>query len=122
MAVDFCRLSLMAEQGNATAQCYLGIMYGIGQGVPQDYVRPTPGSVLPPLVAIKRPRSSGISSPNCSRTDPRPSCPVSTHVAVGSMGPVVFAVLFGCLAFAFGSFLLKEIRDPTPYGGGWDGW
>ena len=66
--------------------------------------------------------SSGISSPNDSRTDPRPSCPVRTHVAVGSKGSVVFAVVFDWLAFAFGFALLREIRDPTPYGGGWDGW
>ncbi len=28
-----------AEQGDATAQLSLGLMYGMGQGVPQDYVQ-----------------------------------------------------------------------------------
>ena len=27
----------LAEQGNARAQFYLGVMYWMGQGVPQDY-------------------------------------------------------------------------------------
>ena len=27
----------LAEQGNAQAQFYLGVMYWMGQGVPQDY-------------------------------------------------------------------------------------
>ena len=27
----------LAEQGNASAQYYLGVMYYYGQGVPQDY-------------------------------------------------------------------------------------
>ena len=31
--------TLAAEQGNASAQTYLGLMYATGQGVPQDYVR-----------------------------------------------------------------------------------
>ena len=43
------------------------------------------------------------------------------HRAV-ALGSVVFAVVFGCLAFAFGFALLKEIRDPTSYRGGWDWW
>ena len=29
--------TLAAEQGIATAQTSLGFMYGLGQGVPQDY-------------------------------------------------------------------------------------
>ena len=29
----------LAEQGNAKAQFYLGLMYDIGQGLPQDYVK-----------------------------------------------------------------------------------
>ena len=43
------------------------------------------------------------------------------HRAV-ALGSVAFVVLFGCRAFAFGSSLPEEIRDPTSYGGGWDGW
>jgi len=31
--------TLAAEQGNANAQLNLGLMYGEGKGVPQDYVR-----------------------------------------------------------------------------------
>ena len=31
--------SLAAEQGDADAQCNLGVMYEEGKGVPQDYVR-----------------------------------------------------------------------------------
>ena len=34
----FKKLMPLAEQGNATAQYNLGIMYGNGEGVPQDYV------------------------------------------------------------------------------------
>ncbi len=30
---------MAAEQGHASAQYYLGLMYGEGQGVPQDYVQ-----------------------------------------------------------------------------------
>ena len=30
-------LRLAAEQGNADAQFHLGVMYGLGRGVPQDY-------------------------------------------------------------------------------------
>ena len=74
-----------AEQGYAKAQCYLGIMTESARACRRTTCRPTPGSVLPPLMAINRPSYSGISSPNYSKTDPRPSCPVSTHVAVGSM-------------------------------------
>jgi TPR repeat protein len=29
--------TLSAQQGNAIAQCNLGVMYGMGRGVPQDY-------------------------------------------------------------------------------------
>ena len=31
--------ALAAEQDNARAQNNLGVMYGLGQGVPQDYVQ-----------------------------------------------------------------------------------
>ena len=30
---------LAADQGHASAQCNLGVMYANGEGVPQDYVR-----------------------------------------------------------------------------------
>jgi hypothetical protein len=32
-------LNMAAEQGNASAQMMLGVMYEKGQGVPQDYVQ-----------------------------------------------------------------------------------
>lgn len=33
----FQELKPIAEQGNASAQFFLGVMYGMGQGAPQDY-------------------------------------------------------------------------------------
>lgn len=37
-AVDVAETKALAEQGNSLAQHNLGLMYGKGQGVPQDYV------------------------------------------------------------------------------------
>ena len=39
MELEMRWFRLAAEQGAATAQVYLGVMYQKGQGVPQDYVQ-----------------------------------------------------------------------------------
>ena len=53
---SFDEMRKAAEEGDAAAQCYLGICYQTGQGVTQDYQQALSGSAGPPN-RTTRPRS-----------------------------------------------------------------